>query len=214
MARIIIEGLDADVLEGRALRTTAGDAKAANGNYFSQMVTPLGLAIPIYTATAIVGGLPIWNPADSGVIVRLVRFTTNRVSGTAAVNSFNLMARTQMGSNVATAHEITAFAETKPISGRLSEINALAGRGGGAATQVRSSNAGTVTIVAGVAEEAVRGLGGSGVEADATANGISRIDHLFHGSVDVYPGTMVWVAGRLASVALYNSCIEWEEVPV
>ena len=71
-----------------------------------------------------------------------------------------------------------------------------------------------MTIVAGVAEEAVRGLGGSGVEADATANGISRIDHLFHGSVDVYPGTMVWVAGRLASVALYNSCIEWEEVPV
>ena len=36
----------------------------ANQKYgvFSNSPTPLGLAIPIYTATALAGGMPLWNP--------------------------------------------------------------------------------------------------------------------------------------------------------
>ena len=106
------------------------------------------------------------------------------------------------------------YIETVEDFAVIEETNGLNGTGGGQSTRMKSSNAGTVTVSAGVAAEAVRALGGSGVEADGTANGISRIDHLFHGSVDVYPGTLVWIAGVLASVALYNSSIEWEEIPI
>ena len=35
------------------------------GRVFCQSATPLGLAIPIYTATAIAGSMPLFNPPNS-----------------------------------------------------------------------------------------------------------------------------------------------------
>ena len=188
----------------------------ANQKYsvFSHAPTPLGLAIPIYTATALAGAMPIWNPIGSGVKVVLAKCHISRVSGTAAVNNFGLYARNGVGSVIGTGQQITAFAETVPINGQLGLVNSVAGTGGGPTSKVKSSRAGTVTVTAGVAAELVEALGGSGVEADATANGISWINHDFDGRLEVYPGTMVWVASVLASVALYNTQISWYEVPI
>lgn len=175
------------------------------GRVFSHTPTPLGLAIPIYTATALAGGMPIWNPSNSNVNVELIRATIARASGTAAVISVGLLARSGLGSDIATGSEITAFAETTPINGIL---------GAGNASKVKSSNAGTVTVTAGVAAEFVRTLFGSGVEANTTANGISYLEHNFDGTVIVPPGTMVWIASVLASVALYNTTLVWKELPI
>lgn len=175
------------------------------GRVFSHQPTPLGLAIPIYTGTALAGGMPIWNPSNSNVNVELIYISINRASGTAAVGSYGLMHRKDLGTDIATGSEITAFAATTPVNGLL---------GAGLATRVRSSNAGTVTVTAGVASEFIRALFGSGVEADATANGISYLQHDFDGTVIVPPGSMVWLAGKLASVALYNSTIVWKELPI
>ena len=69
-----------------------------------------------------------------------------------------------------------------------------------------------MTVSAGVAAELVEALGGSGIEADATANGISLINHDFDGRLEVYPGTMVWVASVLATTALYMTQISWYEI--
>ena len=188
----------------------------ANQKYsvFSHAPTPLGLAIPIYTATALVGGMPIWNPAGSGVKVVLAKCHISRVSGTAAVVNFGLYARNGMGSVIGTGQQATAFAETVPINGQLGLVNSVAGTGGGPTSKVKSSRAGTVTITAGVAAELVEALGGSGIEADATANGISLINHDFDGRLEVYPGTMVWVASVLASTALYMTQLSWYECEI
>ena len=187
----------------------------ANQKYgvFSSSNTPLGTAIPIYTAVTPLGNV-LWNPQGSGVKAVLAKYTAARASGTAAVFSVGLMARNGMGSVIATGAQITAFAETTPINGKLGLVNSIAGTGGGPTSRIKSSRAGTVTVTAGVAAEWVETLGGTGIEADATANGISLINHDFDGRIEVYPGTMVWLAATLASVALYATTIGWYEVPV
>ena len=181
---------------------------------FSHAPTPLGLAIPIYTDTALAGAMPIWNPAGSGYKVVLAKCHISRVSGTAAVNNFGLYARNGVGSVTGTGQQITAFADTVPINGQLGLVNSIGGTGGGPNSKVKSSRAGTVTVTAGVAAEFVEALCGSGVEANATTNGISLINHDFDGRIEVYPGTIVWVASVLASVALYMTQISWYEVPI
>lgn len=175
------------------------------GRVFSHTPTPAGLAIPIFTGTALAGGMPIWNPDGSGVNIELISASINRASGTAAVGSYGLMARLDVGSQLTTGSEVTAFAETTPVNGFL---------GGGNKSRARSSNAGTVTVTAGVAAEFTRALFGSGIEADTHTNGISYLFHDFDGTIIVPPGTLVWLAGKLASVALYNSTIVWKEIPI
>lgn len=188
----------------------------ANQRYgvFSNSPTPLGLAIPIYTATALAGGMPLWNPIGSGVKCVLTKAMVARASGTAAVFSVGLMARNGVGSVIGTGQQITAFAETVPINGKLGLVNSIAGSGGGPTSKVKSSRAGTVTVTAGVAAEWIETLGATGVEADLTANGISLINHDFDGRIEVYPGTMVWLGATLASVALYATTLGWYEVPL
>lgn len=209
------EGVAGD--EGQAIADMMhGKYYQANQKYglFSNAPTPLGLAIPIYTATALAGGMPLWNPDGSGVKCVLTKAKIARASGTAAVFSVGLMARNGVGNVIATGAQITAFAETIPINGKLGLVNSIAGHGGGPTSKVKSSRAGTVTVSAGVAAEWVETLGGTGVEADLTTNGISLIDVDFDGRIEVYPGTMVWLGATLASVALYASTIGWYEVPL
>lgn len=179
------------------------DAKA--GRVFSQTTTPLGLAIPIYTGTALAGGLPIWNPSGSNVNVELIRITIAKTSGTSAFFAAVLMFREGLGAEIATGAQITAFAATTPFNGLL---------GAGRASQVKSSNAGTVTVTAGVAEEAVRSFFGTGAAADATTNGAEYFDQDIDGTLIVPPGSMVWLAATKASVALYASTIVWKEIPI
>lgn len=188
----------------------------ANQKYgvFSNSPTPLGLAIPIYTATALAGGMPVWNPQGSGVKCVLTKAVVARASGTAGYFAIGLMARNGCGSVIGTGQQITAFAETTPINGKLGLVNSVAGTGGGPTSRVKSSRAGTVTVTAGVAAEWIETLGGTGVEADATTNGISVINHDFDGRIEVYPGTMVWFGATMASVALYATTIGWYEVPL
>ena len=190
----------------------------ANRRYsvFSQAPTPLGLAIPIYTATALVGGMPIWNPIGSGVKAVLVKAHLAKVSSTTGVSLvFGLMARNGVGSVIGTGQQITAFAETTPINGQLGLVNSIAGTGGGPTSKVKSSRAGTVTVTAAVAAEWVETLGGMGAEVDATANGISLINHDFDGRLEVYPGTMVWVAANVADAdMLFATNLSWYECPI
>lgn len=180
--------------------------QAISGQVFSQAATPLGLAIPIYTATALAGGMPIWNPLGSGKNVVLIDADFGYGSGTAAYASIGLMARSGCGSAIATGSQITAFAEVTPK-------NALLGAGN--VSVAKSSNAGTVTATAGVAAEWVRTLASINLEAQTgTAHGLITCHYEFDGKVIVPPGTMVWFAATLASVALYASSVSWYEAPI
>lgn len=173
------------------------------GRVFSQSTTPLGLAIPIYTATAIVGGNPIWNPPNSGVNVELIAVCCGRASGTSDFGAVGLMARELAA--IATGALCTAFAETTPFNGMLF---------GGNRSKVKSSNAGTVTVTAGAAGDWARTLFTHGVEADATATPIREHLYDFEGTVIVPPGVLVYLADTKATTALYATTIIWKEIPV
>ncbi len=178
---------------------------AMAGQVFSQTTTPLGLAIPIYTATAITGGLPIWNPSGSGVNVVLIRFATAKASGTSAFMAQGMVFKTEVGSDIATGSHITAFGATVPKNAIL---------GGGNATKVKSSNAGTCTATALAAGDAFVSFFGTGVAADGTAGGLQGMIHDFEGTVVVPPGTLVYACATKAGTALQWSTIIWKELPV
>lgn len=175
------------------------------GRVFSHTPTPLGLAIPLYSATGLAGAMPVWNPSNSNVNVELINLNIGKTSGTSNFGAMILMHRKGLGSGIAGSSEITAFAETTPDNGLL---------GAGYVSQVISSNAGTVTVTAGVAAEAIRSFHGTGVAADTHTDGLQGIDHDFDGSIIVPPGSMVWVTCTKASGSLYATTITWKELPI
>lgn len=176
------------------------------GRVFSQAATPLGLAIPIYTATALAGGMPIWNPAGSGVNVVPIEIGVAYGSGTADFGAIGLMAISTGLSAIATGAFITAFAETTPKNGFFSK---------GSASQVKSSNAGTVTTTAGAAGDWQRTLFTINLEAQTgTAHATTAAKYEFDGSFILPPGCHMYVAATKASAALYATYVVWEEVPI
>lgn len=190
----------ADALHGKHY------ADCLRGRVFSQAATPLGLAIPIYTATALAGGMPIWNPMGSGVNVELIHVDIGYGSGTADYASIGLMHIDTKQSNLATGAHLTAFAATTPKNGLL---------GGGQASLVKSSNAGTVTATAGAAGDWVRTLASINLEAQTgTAHGTTIVHYDFDGTIIVPPGGLVYLAATKATTALYASSIVWKEVPL
>ncbi len=178
-------------------------ADALAGRVFSQSCTPLGLAIPIYTATAIAGGMPIWNPPSSGVNVELISVDINRGSGTADFGAIGVMARELAA--IATGAIMTALAGTTPFNGKLF---------GGNKSKTQSSNAGTCTVTAGVAGDWVRSIACINLEADTGTAHTTTISHFdFDGTLIVPPGVLVYLAATKASAALYASTVVWKEIP-
>ena len=177
---------------------------ARDGNIYSQATTPAGLAIPIYTATALGGGaLPIWNPPRSGKDVEIIEVSCARTSGTADFGAIGLMIRPLDA--IATGAVMTAMAATLPINGRLN-------KGQGSSTQ--SSNAGTNTVTAGAATDWYRTLFTINLEADTgTAHATTLAVYQANGSLFVPPGHLIYLAATKASVALYASHIVWRETP-
>ena len=187
-----------DMLHGKHYQ----DALA--GRVFSQTTTPLGLAIPIYTSTAPVGNA-LWNPTGSKVNVELINYNASRVSGVEAFGTVGLMYRKVAQSAIATGAKITAFSEVAPINGLL---------GGGLTSHVKSSNAGTITISAGVAAEYIRNLFGMlpVIDTSVAESPVKEVD--FEGKIIVPPGVIVWVTGSVASVALFAQTLTWKEIPI
>lgn len=183
---------------------------AVAGRVFVQSATPLGLAIPIYTATAIAGGMPIFNPPNSNRLVEVVSVDIDYGSGTADYGSVGIMALPLSAVGVGLC---SAFAATAPTNGFLL---------GGNASKVTSSNAGTVTVTAGVATAPsatapgwVRGIASINLEAQtgtAHASGIQT--YQFNGTLVVPQGVMIYLAATKASVALYCSSIVWKEYQI
>lgn len=200
----------ADSLHGKYFQAATG------GRLFSITTTPLGVAIPIYTSTAPVGNL-LWNPDGSGVNAVLVSYSASIVSGVGVQGAIGLMARNGAGSAVATAAVLSAFAESRPVGANLTGIVSTlvaAGKGDDRVSRVRASAAGTNTLTtAPIAAEYIRNLMVMPVNSAAVGQPVPEI-YEFEGRVIVPPGTIVWVAATLASVALYAQTLEWEEVPL
>ena len=169
------------------------------GRVFSQATTPLGLAIPIYTSTAPVGTV-LWNPAGSDVNVILKEGDIEQVSGVTAFGAIGLMVRTGVPATLGTG--ITAFAATTPINGMP---------GKGQVSKINSSNAGTITVTAGVAAEWIRALASIHPEIDSTARATTKTPLDFGDGLILPPGSLAWLACTVASVALFAAHLVWEE---
>lgn len=180
-------------------------AAALAGRVFSQATTPLGLAIPIYTATALGGGgMPIWNPPNSGVEVELISLNAERASGVTAFGAYGVMARKLDA--IATGQIMTAMAEVDPINAKP-----FAGR----KHRTRSSNAGTNTVSAGAAADFIRSCFASVPIIDTTAAHVSPTKVVFDpDELIIRPGTLVYLAGTKDSVALFASTLVWKETDI
>ena len=180
------------------------ESRTLRGRVFSQSATPLGLAIPIYTATAIAGGMPIWNPPNSGVNVVPLFVSCGYGSGTADYGSIGIMARRLQA--IATGEIMTALANTTPFNGLVF---------GGQGSKTLSSNAGTCTVSAGVAGDWVRTFFSMNLEAQTgTAHALTVAQIDLEGSLIIPPGTLAYLAATKATTALYASTVVWEEVPI
>ena len=172
------------------------------GRVFSQATTPLGLAIPIYTATTLGGGgMPVWNPPNSKVNVELISLNAERGSGITAFGAYGVMARKLDA--IATGAIMTALAEVDPI-------NAMPFSG--LRSKVRSSNAGTNKVTAWVAADFIRSCFASVPIIDTTAVHVSPTKVVFDpDELIVRPGTLIYLAGTKDSVALFALTLVWKE---
>lgn len=174
-----------------------------------------GLAIPIYSATAIAGGSPLYNPSNSNRNIELVSYDIVYVSGTGAATFDGVyMMAGQVGS-IGTGTGCSVFTNAAPISGLLC---------GTTANKALSGNGGTVTVTAGTATAPVNGVVGAGVvrslystnveAATGTAHGTLVCTYAFNGTVVIPPGVLVYLAGIVSSTSLYNITVCWKEIQI
>jgi hypothetical protein len=195
--------------EGQAIQSRLHGAHYENtkrGNVFIAATTPLGLAIPIYTATA--PSVLLWNPSDSGRNVTLIRYVAAFASGSVPATglAMGLSKIFGAGANIATGAVISAFAASTPINGLLNAGNQ---------PKAKVSTAGTNTITAGVAADFFYPMFGMGAFAAATTTADPfALIHDFEGAIVLPPGTAIWPSGTVASVALFVQSIIWEETPI
>ena len=208
-----VDGLARDIKLGRHGHQAVNQAfgkyaeQALAGNFYYTSTVVAGLAVPINTTTA--PRVMLWNPAGSGVDAVLARFTASQVSDTTAGGQFGLMTvgTTPQLAAVATGAQITAFADdvygTNKWGGRLNAPNN---------SQVRSSSQGVNTVVAGTWIKTLGQQYGAIVTTSAVHTG-SNFHYDFDGDLVLPPGTAVYLASSIASIALFQTTLSWYELP-
>ncbi len=186
------------------------------GRVFSQVPTPAGLALPLYTTTVMcttgICGMPIWNPPGSNRNVELITADFAYDSGTAVAGSILLMGvpTTQIGS----AGPVTAMLQTSPINNLLGSGNQTKIWSYNSVGAVTMTAAGTTLPPSSTAAGPIRVLGGLNNQTTATPTAVSVASYDFKGTVIVTPGYFIYLATTLASVGLYCTCLLWKEIPI
>jgi hypothetical protein len=182
-------------------------ALARDGRVFSFATTPVGKAIPLYTATDLLDVLLLWNPPNSGVDMEVIEYAAAYASGTSAYASVGLMVRSLAA--IATGAALTALSDDTPFNGRVTGQRARV-------SAIRAQQDGQATVTAGVAGDWKRVVGSLNLEAQTgTAHGASNgIVAKLDGTLIVPPGYFIYPAATLASVALYAQHVVWAERPI
>ena len=175
--------------------------------YFASTVVA-GLSIPLNTTTT--PNVVLWNPAGSGVDAVLARYAASQVSGTTAGGQIGMMTVSTLPLNagIASGSPITAFTDdiygTNKFCARLNASNK---------SRVRSmTTAAAATIVAGTWIKTLGMQYGAIVTTSAVHTG-SNFSYDFDGEMVLSPGTAVYFASSIASIALFQQTISWYEVP-
>lgn len=188
------------------------------GRVFTQQTSAAaiaGLAIPIFTATAVAGGSPLYNPGNSNRNVELISYDVVYASGSSAATFMGIFLMAGQVASIGTGTGCSVFTSAPPINGLLMN---------NPANKAMAGNGGTVTVTAGIATAPVNGVVGAGVirslystnleAATATPHQTLVAKYVFDGTVIIPPGVIVYLAGIVASVSLFNITVCWKEIPI
>lgn len=170
------------------------------GRIFHGNIAAAGVVLPIYSNTTQQVGL--WNPVGSGIDVILLKIALTYVSTTGAAGGYVLAQLTNAPAAVGTGLAITAFTETAAVP---------AYNGGGYSAIAKFGQGATITVTAPTVKRHLsvnqNAFTAAGTGQMAFENSIN-----FHGEEVLTPGTAVFVAGNIATLATWSGSLTWAEV--
>ncbi len=193
---------------------------AMAGRVFSQTTTStaVGVALPVYTATAIcttaIGTPVVLNQSNSNVVCELIAADLEYCSGTTALASVGLMMGFCTGIGAATGCSV--LTSTTAVNGNLGIV------GGSKVISTNVTTVTSVTVTAGVFTAPVTGVPGAGwvrnlfslnlENSTTTPHGTNLATYWFNGTALMQPGTICYLAASLGTTSLYNATLIWKEI--
>lgn len=172
---------------------------AKRGRLFIGNDAAAGQVLPIYSATA--AKFVLWNPANSGVNLNLVRFTASYVDTTGAATGFAIGIMKNAGSALATGG-VSVFTEAS------AERAPFGGTGG---NKVRFALTATI-----IAPTLLYQMGQNQLVLTATDTANTqwgfRVD--FDGEMLIAPNNLISFGGNIAQLSKWASSVVWTEEPV
>jgi len=170
------------------------------GKVFTGNIASAGVILPIFSNTTQQVGL--WNPIGSGVDIVLLRLGLTYVSGTGAAGGYVLGYLANAPAAIGTGLAITAFTETAAISSYP---------GGGFSSVAKFAQGATITVTAPTVKRHL-GINQNAFTAAGTGQMPYDVERSFFGLEVLTPGTAVFVAGNIATLATFSGGITWAEI--
>ncbi len=173
---------------------------AKQGRIFTGNVAAAGVVLPIYSNTTQQVGL--WNPVGSGVDLILIAIGLTYIDTTGAAGGYCLGYLSNAPAAIGTGLAITAYTETASVSNYPN---------GGYSSVAKFGQGATLTVTAPVVKRQL-GLNQNAFTANGTGQMAYRNEIRFQGEEVLTPGTAIFVAGNIATLAKHTGSIVWAEV--
>jgi len=173
---------------------------AKQGVIFTGNIAAAGVVLPIYSNTTQQVGL--WNPVGSDKDIIILKIALTYVDTTGAAGGYVLGYLSNAPAAVGTGLAITAFTETAAVSNYP---------GGGFSSVAKFGQGATLTVTAPVVKRHLA-LNQNAFTAAGTGQMAYRNEISFDGEEVLTPGTAVFVAGNIATLAKHSGSLVWAEV--
>lgn len=173
---------------------------AKQGAIFTGNIAAAGVVPPIYSATTQTIGL--WNPIGSGKDIILLKINLTYVDTTGAAGGYVLGYLSNAPAAIGTGLAITAFTETAAVSNYP---------GGGFSSVAKFGQGATLTVTAPVIKRHLA-LNQNAFTAAGTGQMAYVNEIEFDGEEVLTPGTAIFVAGNIATLAKHSGSLVWAEV--
>lgn len=170
------------------------------GRVFHGNIAAAGVVLPIYSSTT--QQLGLWNPVGSGVDILLLKIALTYIDTTGAAGGYVLAQLTNAPAAIGTGLAITAFTETTAIP---------ALNGGSYTPAAKFGQGATLTVTAPTIKRSL-GLNQNAFTANGTGQMAYENSINFQGDEVLVPGTAVFVAGNIATLAKWSGSLTWAEV--
>lgn len=170
------------------------------GAVFTGNIAAAGVVLPIYSNTTQQVGL--WNPIGSGKDIILLKIGLTYIDTTGAAGGYCLGYLSNAPAAIGTGLSITAYTETASVSNYP---------GGGFSSIAKFGQGATLTVTAPVLKRQLA-LNQNAFTAAGTGQMPYRSEIQFDGEEVLTPGTAVFVAGNIATLAKFTGSLVWAEV--